>query len=64
MFVSIVVCKNILFEVRKTNSLVQAFYSGALTMFFASPPKLPFNNLRDAINHKEWKMFILKEEYR
>lgn len=41
---------------------VFAFYNGALTMFFTSEPKLPFDNLKGAIRaYPQWKVIMQKD---
>ncbi len=44
--------------------LVNAFYGGALTMFFSSAPELPFSSARDGLLlYPKWKM-VLPEDQR
>ncbi len=41
--------------------LLNAFYGGALTMFFASEPNVPFQTINDVIRSgDDWKLLILK----
>lgn len=41
--------------------LVNTFFSGALTMFFTSAPRIPFNSMRQGLLlYPEWKMIINK----
>ena len=40
-------------------ALVHAFYSGALTMFFAAPASLPFSNVEDVTDaYPNWKLIL------
>ena len=37
--------------------LIHSYYSGALTMFFSSPPRLPFSNIYEALElYPKWKL--------
>jgi len=39
--------------------LMQAYYSGAMTMFFSSEVKVPFNDIRDVIrSYPDWILMI------
>ena len=39
--------------------LINAFYGGALTMFFVAELKIPFNSLRDVLKiFPEWNLVI------
>jgi hypothetical protein len=41
--------------------LLNTYYGGALTMFFTSHIRIPFNNMRDVIQaHPDWKLVFLK----
>ena len=41
--------------------LLNSFYGGAMTMFFASEAALPFENIRQVIRaHPEWELLVLK----
>ena len=41
--------------------LINAFYGGALTMFFISTVTIPFENLRDVLrSHPEWQLKFMK----
>jgi hypothetical protein len=43
---------------------LQAYYGGALTMFFTIPLRVYFGDSRDAINsYPRWKMVILKGDF-
>ena len=43
--------------------VAQAYYSGAMTMFFTFAPRAPFTTLREAMNaFPEWKMVMDREE--
>ena len=39
--------------------LLNAFYSGALTMFFTSKPALPFTTVRQGLSDEDWKMIMV-----
>ena len=42
--------------------LINAFYGGALTMFFVAELSIPFNSLRDVLKKfPEWKLILLEE---
>ncbi len=44
--------------------LLNAFYGGALTMFYSTPPSIPFNNLQEVIKlYPTWKLFIIDETW-
>ena len=44
--------------------LLNAFYGGALTMFFTSAPTLPFGDLEAAVKaYPEWKYYTEKEDF-
>ena len=36
--------------------VVNAYYGGALTMFFLSHSKVPFSNIQEALKYSEWKV--------
>ncbi len=39
--------------------LINAYYGGALTMFFSSAPSPPFSSVREALTlYPEWKMIL------
>ncbi len=41
--------------------LLNAFYGGALTMFFTSVASIPFENIRDVIRaYPDWKLMMIK----
>ncbi len=43
--------------------LINAYYSGALTMFFSAAPVRPFNTIREGLlKYPEWKMTIPKSD--
>ena len=42
--------------------LLNAFYGGALTMFFTSKPALPFTTLRQGLGNEDWKMIMIDGE--
>ena len=39
--------------------LLNAFYGGALTMFFTSKPALPFTTVRQGLSDEDWKMIMV-----
>ena len=39
--------------------LLNAFYGGALTMFFTSESALPFTTLRQGLANEDWKMIMV-----
>ena len=39
--------------------LLNAFYGGALTMFFTSKPALPFTTVRQGLGDEDWKMIMV-----
>ena len=42
--------------------LLQAYYSGALTMFLASAPGQPFHTVEEGLASPDWDMIILQGE--
>ena len=41
-------------------TVINAFYGGALTMFFSSPPDIPFEDFRGAVaEYPTWKTMYL-----
>ncbi len=44
--------------------VLNAYYGGALTMFFSTAPSIPFDNLHDVIRlHPNWKLFIAEDDW-
>ena len=40
--------------------VLNAYYGGALTMFFTKSPSVPFETLRDVMRNPSWKLIVLE----
>ena len=52
----------LMFSTSISFTLINAYYGGALTMFFLSHSELPFSNIKEALGFPEWKIIFREHE--
>ena len=52
----------LMFSTSISFTLINAYYGGALTMFFLSHSELPFSNIKEALGYPEWKIIFREHE--
>ena len=52
----------LMFSTSISFTLINAYYGGALTMFFLSHSELPFSNIKEALGFPEWTIIFREHE--